>query len=1151
MNAFTLKNNSICHSSTQSSSLAEEIVLLKSETKRLNKVYRQTQDGIKKSAYQNVYNYKYASLSVRNIYGLSELLSKLEDRNNLCVVRGSLTKYGLRHQNIRRTLHKQPNGSDPTFKAEAKKWVCIDIDEFKFPQDLDPHNQDDRLQAIEQVIQEALPSEFIDVTYHYQFSNSFGVPSKCKETGADKTGYEFLKVHLWFYMSVSKADDKLKYWFKDYPYVDKALFNPVQIHYTSKPHFVELADPIKKENRSGLIQKTTDEVIPPIITIEENPVRQTTPKKLKASSNTQQKTTSSFHKIKYIDDIITTPLGHSLLKRYEETLASTLQGERRLALLKAGREIGASLKKGIISQTDAEATLKKGAEENGWKDKVGDLNLAKTINSALGFGFKNLNFTLFDSKQDQAIPFDQANDELTQLYKTSIEEIEENGLILLSIPAGLGKTESALREAITASHEGKKRVILLPNHKLAQEVIQRISNLDSTVKIEYLEGVLRRCQLYKTAKDDEKVLLTDIIQEEGLRQLCLACPFSNVCPVFNEKNKKKSIDESIVVGVHAHAPYLSDLPEDTIVIYDEAPESLTFHKTLNADGFNFIKNDQNIDHIIRTCAQFLEDALNDLPSYHGRYAKMIDRDLIFKSVQLYLPKVKALFESENIPAAPSIKDANPTDNIKDIIAKRKAFNLIKDLATKDYDEILQSLVVFQSKKTRWIEKHSQIKMPSYPTIVLDATATSLKTQWQTIAQNNDKNLEIKEMVVDPEHRNNATFIKTTSLRPNNLYTKNENEIQWKSRSIAALSKIINTFKRDLHDLEKGNKVGILTNKTLSDLLNRILSNKPITDEIEIKIKEKFEPMFEFFDVSVGYSVDGVSSNKFSQVDALIILGTPRFNLSSAHATYSALGIDHTKHNEAYKGETEARLIQYICRARHLRRTGVKICYFGDQSPALTNSNLRGLDWIFRDIKMGKNQTDEINDAWLWCKSELEKDKLIIFDDITDRFSKVSSQMARRIILEMRSEFGRLYCTPFRDGVGRPVYRFSKDKVSFESVVYTGESINFDSAYNNMCGSSEETDLIPKKQSRKKFIHTLKQLFSPTHSLFDQLDVEPTHPQLSNPTYHSYKSKTKSDPPDEKSLKTFVDKLKDRYRNKIQTQFEIFNDDLNHISLPSP
>mgnify|MGYP003971099095 CR=1 FL=1 len=1134
MNAFALKNKSIYYSPTQSSSSAEKIVVLESVTKRLNKIYRLTKDGIKKSAYQNEYKYKYHTPDIHDIYTLSKLLSQLEDKSNFCLVRGSLTKYGLRHSVIRRTLHKQSNGAEPTFRAEAKKWICIDIDDFEFPQGLDPHNQEDRLQAIDQVIQEALPPELLDVTYHYQFSNSFGVPSKCKETGEDKTGYEYLKVHLWFYMSESRTDKELKHWFKDYPYVDKALFNPVQIHYTSKPHFIGLNDPIKSENRSGFIRKTTDEVIPPFITIEEKRVRQAQPKE---KSSPKKRATSSFHRIKYANDIITTPLGHSLLKRYEQTLASTIQGGRRLAILKAGRELGAYLKKGIISQIDAEKALAKGAEKNGWETKVGTLNLSKIINAALGYGFQKLDFTLFDSKHDQAVPFDQANDELTKLYQISIEEIEENSLTLLSIPAGLGKTETALKEAITASHEGKKRVILLPNHKLAQEVIQRLKSLDSTVKIEYLEGVLRRCQLYKTAKDDERVLLTDIIQEEGLRQLCLTCPFSDTCPVFNEKQKKKSVDESIIVGVHAHAAYLTDLPEDTIVVYDEAPDSLTFHKSLSADGFRFIKNDYGIDPIIRTCSQFIEDTLNTLPAYQGRYAKQIDSELIFESIKPYLTKVKALFEAEDVPVAPSIKDAKPTDDIKDIIAKRKAFNLIKDLATKDYDEILQSLVVFQSKKATWIEKHSKIKMPSYPTIVLDATATSLKIQWQAIANNNEKQLHIKEMVVDPEYRNDATFIKATSLRPSNLYTKNENGVQWKIRSVGAFSKAINTLKRDLYHFKQGSKVGILTNKTLSDLLNRILSNDPITDEIEIQIKEKFKPMFEFFDVGVGYSVDGISSNKFSQVDALVILGTPRFDLSSAQATYSALGIDPSKHDEAYKGETEARLIQYICRARHIRRSGVKICYLGDQLPAMTNPNLRGLDWIFRDIKMGKVQASVVDDAWLWSKSELEKGHFITFNGIVDRFSGISSQMARRIILEIRSEFGRLFCTPFRDGVGRPIYRFSKDKVSFESMVYTIDSINFESAYNYIYGSSEYTDSIPKKQTQKKFIHTLKQIFSPTHSLFDQLDVESTHPQVSKSPNHSYKSKSKSDPPDDKTLKNFVNTLKDRYRNKIQFEFE--------------
>ena len=73
-----------------------------------------------------------------------------------------------------------------------------------------------------------------------------------------------IRVHLWFWLERACSDFEMKTLFRGYP-VDLAIFNPVQIHLTASPNFIDGAvDPISK--RSGLFDagKGLDTVQVPI-----------------------------------------------------------------------------------------------------------------------------------------------------------------------------------------------------------------------------------------------------------------------------------------------------------------------------------------------------------------------------------------------------------------------------------------------------------------------------------------------------------------------------------------------------------------------------------------------------------------------------------------------------------------------------------------------------------------------------------------------------------------------------------------------------------------------------------------------------------------------------------------------------------------------
>ena len=61
-----------------------------------------------------------------------------------------------------------------------------------------------------------------------------------------------IRVHLWFWLERPCSDDEMKAWLSGCP-IDLRLFNPIQIHLTANPRFVDGAvDPYPK--RSGLFE---------------------------------------------------------------------------------------------------------------------------------------------------------------------------------------------------------------------------------------------------------------------------------------------------------------------------------------------------------------------------------------------------------------------------------------------------------------------------------------------------------------------------------------------------------------------------------------------------------------------------------------------------------------------------------------------------------------------------------------------------------------------------------------------------------------------------------------------------------------------------------------------------------------------------------
>ena len=170
------------------------------------------------------------SSEVGGIRDLSGLLTKLERMPLCCIIRGEPV-VGLERTGVRRLIEN--------FDDKPLHSVLVEVDNY-VPLLSDPVREP--VEAALEYIETCLPPEFHGVAFHWQLSNSAGMPGKEK----------LLKVHLWFWLTTPRTSAVLRAWGKSIAIqADLSVWQPVQVHYTSAPQFEPgVADPVPV--RSGL-----------------------------------------------------------------------------------------------------------------------------------------------------------------------------------------------------------------------------------------------------------------------------------------------------------------------------------------------------------------------------------------------------------------------------------------------------------------------------------------------------------------------------------------------------------------------------------------------------------------------------------------------------------------------------------------------------------------------------------------------------------------------------------------------------------------------------------------------------------------------------------------------------------------------------------
>ena len=158
-----------------------------------------------------------------------------------------------------RAVLRRANGPDAAFCDGCHHWMMLDIDGAPAPAGVDPTSDD----ALGHVVS-LLPAEFQGVSFIAQWSSSAGMkPSE-------------IKVHLWFWLETPHTSAQLRSWARSLPrlpngkrLIDPAVYNSVQPHYTARPIFEGMSDPLPI--RTMHVQLDRDSV--PDLALLESPIR--------------------------------------------------------------------------------------------------------------------------------------------------------------------------------------------------------------------------------------------------------------------------------------------------------------------------------------------------------------------------------------------------------------------------------------------------------------------------------------------------------------------------------------------------------------------------------------------------------------------------------------------------------------------------------------------------------------------------------------------------------------------------------------------------------------------------------------------------------------------------------------------------------------
>lgn len=200
---------------------------------RMTKAHRLSQGRWETSGYGNAHWVAVHPRPVASLEDVAGLLGKLAAVPQACVIRGEPLP-GVDLRRCQRRFKQAP----VTFREAPRQWLMVDADSIPEPPATSMATEPE--ECVEHVIG-LLPEPFQEADCFWQASASAGIKPGCR-------------AHLWFWLSEPVSSLQAKAWLKAAP-VDRAIYTPIQPHYTADPLFLGGArDPLPRRHgwRQGL-----------------------------------------------------------------------------------------------------------------------------------------------------------------------------------------------------------------------------------------------------------------------------------------------------------------------------------------------------------------------------------------------------------------------------------------------------------------------------------------------------------------------------------------------------------------------------------------------------------------------------------------------------------------------------------------------------------------------------------------------------------------------------------------------------------------------------------------------------------------------------------------------------------------------------------
>ncbi len=489
----------------------------------------------------------------RECSSLSDLfrhLRSLESCYSCLVIRGALIAPVAIGQQVKR----RSNGPSATFKDVPRNFVMLDIDGVPVPAGIDPTSAE----ALARVVA-LLPPEFRNVSFIAQWSSSAGL----------KPGV--IKVHLWFWLETPRTSAELRAWANRLPclangkpLIDPAVFNPVQPHYTARPIFDGVTDPVPHRTLHVELEKDSVQLdigsASPLAVLH-HPI----------SASRRTKMTGSNHKTIDGREAQLMRLRYAILRDERPSSCSEFV---RLTWERFDNECETG-PTSASSNTYTKESIAAKCEYDWETFQRGE------------FDFQKVPFAVLAPFPERTVPLNLGLAQLQGAIQGYLEKPEHTAL---RITSGSGKTSTLCEELVkalrAARNKGTKKVahFYLTTHNLKDEIANRLHRLDPKLRVRNVVGrVPATCSRYE---------LTSSLREFRLPIQRVCCDASRAkgmegsaftslmkCPHFDTCAYQQQFDEGADVYLftkqYLQASRRSDVaPPDYVIIDEEFIASL-------------------------------------------------------------------------------------------------------------------------------------------------------------------------------------------------------------------------------------------------------------------------------------------------------------------------------------------------------------------------------------------------------------------------------------------------------------------------------------------------------------------------------------------------------------------------------------------------